>query len=219
MKKKFAAKIFANYIHKKNQKWINNPLSAQQKTFNYLIQKAKTTDFGRDHRFDKIKELKDFQIAVPIRDYEGHRPYVDKMLEGRASYCGQENHFITPKPVERPPVPNSFHSLAESMPTHITAARDALLNYIHQTGNTDFVDGKQIFSSGKSYSQKRRQHHRETSGIVAHYVPNYLQKNRMPSWDTNCIEDWETKVDAIVEETLPENMSLIAGIPSGTNVF
>jgi hypothetical protein len=85
MIKKFAAKIFANYIHKKNQKWINNPLSAQQKTFDYLIQKAKTTDFGQDHGFDNIKDYKDFQFSVPVRDYEGHRAYVDKMLEGKNS--------------------------------------------------------------------------------------------------------------------------------------
>ena len=55
MIKKIGAKIFANYIHQKNQKWIKNPLSAQQKTFDYLIQKAKSTDFGRDHEFYKIK--------------------------------------------------------------------------------------------------------------------------------------------------------------------
>ena len=106
------------------------------------------------------------------------------------------------------------------MPTHITAARDALLNYIHQTGNTDFVDGKQIFLQGSPILKKKEGNTiGRLSGIVAHYVPNYLQKNRMPSWDTNCIEDWETKVDAIVEETLPENMSLIAGIPSWVQMY
>ena len=106
------------------------------------------------------------------------------------------------------------------MPTHITAARDALLNYIHQTGNTDFVDGKQIFLQGSPVLKKKEGNTiGRLSGIVAHYVPNYLQKNRMPSWGTNCIEDWETKVDAIVEETLPENMSLIAGIPSWVQMY
>ena len=196
------------------------PLWAQQKTFDYLTQKAKATDFGRDHRFDKIKELKDFQIAVPIRDYEGHRPYVDKMLEGRASVLWPGKPLYYAKTSGTTSGAKFIPLSKESMPTHITAARDALLNYIHQTGNTDFVDGKQIFLQGSPILKKKEGNTiGRLSGIVAHYVPNYLQKNRMPSWDTNCIEDWETKVDAIVEETLPENMSLIAGIPSWVQMY
>ncbi len=57
------------------------------------------------------------------------------------------------------------------------------------------------------------------SGISAHYVPGYLQKNRLPSWKTNCIEDWETKVDAIIAETENENMTVIAGIPSWVQMY
>ena len=57
------------------------------------------------------------------------------------------------------------------------------------------------------------------SGIVAHFVPKYLQKNRMPSWETNCIEDWETKVDAVVAETFNENMTVISGIPSWVQMY
>ena len=108
----------------------------------------------------------------------------------------------------------------ESMPTHIVAARDALLNYIHETGKADFVDGKQIFLQGSPILNKKEGNIiGRLSGIVAHYVPKYLQKSRMPSWETNCIEDWETKVDAIVAETLPENMTLIAGIPSWVQMY
>ena len=188
MIKKAGAKIFAKFIHKKNQKWIKNPLWAQQKTFDYLTQKAKATDFGRDHRFDKIKEFKDFQIAVPIRDYEGHRPYVDKMLEGRASVLWPGKPLYYAKTSGTTSGVKFIPLSKESMPTHITAARDALLNYIHQTGNTDFVDGKQIFLQGSPVLKKKEGNTiGRLSGIVAHYVPNYLQKNRMPSWGTNCI--------------------------------
>ena len=220
MIKKFAAKIFANYIHKKNQKWINNPLSAQQKTFDYLIQKAKATDFGQDHGFDNIKDYKDFQFSVPVRDYEGHRPYVDKMLEGKNSVLWPGKPLYYAKTSGTTSGAKYIPLTKESMPTHITAARDALLNYIHETGNTDFVNGKQIFLQGSPRLNKKDGNIiGRLSGIVAHYVPKYLQKNRMPSWDTNCIDEWETKVDAIVAETLPENMSLIAGIPSWVQMY
>ena len=101
------------------------------------------------------------------------------------------------------------------MPTHITAARDALLTYIHSTGKTDFLSGNKFFSKESNIGKKGGIGLGRLSGIVAHYVPSYLQKSRMPSWETNCIDDWEEKVDAIVEETLPEKMTLIGGIPHG----
>ena len=220
MIKKIGAKILAKFIHHKNQKWIRNPLLAQQKTFDFLIQKAKSTDFGSDHGFDKIKDYKDFQASVPIRDYEGHRVYVDKMLEGATSVLWPGKPLYYAKTRGTTSGAKYIPLTKESMPTHITAARDALLNYIHETGNTDFVNGKQIFLQGSpTLNQKNGNIIGRLSGIVAHYVPKYLQKNRMPSWETNCIEDWETKVDAIVRETLAENMSLIAGIPSWVQMY
>ena len=220
MIKKIGAKILAKFIHHKNQKWIRNPLLAQQKTFDFLLQKAKSTDFGREHGFNKIKDYKDFQASVPIRDYEGHRVYVDKMLEGATSVLWPGKPLYYAKTSGTTSGVKYIPLTKDSMPTHITAARDALLNYIYETGKTNFVNGKQIFLQGSpKLKSKNRNVIGRLSGIVAHYVPKYLQKNRMPSWETNCIEDWETKVDAIVRETLTENMSLIAGIPSWVQMY
>ena len=220
MIKKIGAKILAKFIHHKNQKWIRNPLLAQQKTFDFLIQKAKSTDFGREHGFNKIKDYKDFQASVPIRDYEGHRVYVDKMLEGATSVLWPGKPLYYAKTSGTTSGVKYIPLTKDSMPTHITAARDALLNYIYETGKTNFVNGKQIFLQGSpTLKSKNKNVIGRLSGIVAHYVPKYLQKNRMPSWETNCIEDWETKVDAIVRETLTENMSLIAGIPSWVQMY
>ena len=220
MIKVLAAKLFAKIIHQKNQKWINNPLVYQKKTFKNLIKKASETDFGKDHDFHKINDYTDFQAKVPVRDYEGLRPYVEKMLAGKASvlWPGKPLYYAktsgTTSGVKYIPLSKA------SMPTHIRAARDALLNYIYKTGNADFVKGKQIFLQGSPILEKTKGiNYGRLSGIVAHYVPKYLQKSRMPSWETNCIEDWETKVDGIVEETFLENMTLIAGIPSWVQMY
>ena len=106
------------------------------------------------------------------------------------------------------------------MPYHVEAARNAILLYIHETGKSKFVDGKMIFLQGSPILKEQNGVQLgRLSGIVAHYVPKYLQKNRLPSWETNCIEDWETKVDAIVEETLPQNMTIISGIPSWVQMY
>ena len=220
MIKLLAAKLFAKIIHHKNKKWINNPLDFQKKIFYNLIKEATDTDFGKDHNFHKIKDYTDFQAEVPVRDYEGLRPYVEKMLSGKASvlWPGKPLYYAktsgTTSGVKYIPLSKA------SMPTHIRAARDALLNYIYKTGNADFVEGKQIFLQGSPILEKTKGiNYGRLSGIVAHYVPKYLQKSRMPSWEINCIEDWETKVDAIVEETFSENMSLIAGIPSWVQMY
>jgi hypothetical protein len=106
------------------------------------------------------------------------------------------------------------------MPFHIEAARNAILHYIHETGNADFVNGKMIFLQGSPIlEEKNGIQLGRLSGIVAHFVPKYLQKNRMPTFETNCIEDWETKVDAIVEETYHEDMTVISGIPSWVQMY
>jgi len=163
-----------------------------------LINTARDTEFGKDHGFSEIKNYTDFKERVPVKDYEGIKGYVESIISGK-------------KDVLWPGVPLYFSKTSgttsgakyipiskESMPTHINAARDALLTYIHTTGKTSFLSGKQIFLQGSpTLSKKGGISLGRLSGIVAHYVPSYLQKSRMPSWETNCIEDWEQKVEAM----------------------
>jgi len=218
--KKIAAKLFAKWVHRKNQKWIDNPLESPEKTRAYLVAKARKTQFGKDHSFDTISDYDSYQKAIPIRNYEELRPYVDRIIAGEKDILWPGHPLYLAKTSGTTSGAKYIPITKESMPTHITAARDALLNYIHETGNTDFVTGKQIFLQGSPVLEKKNGLALgRLSGIVAHYVPSYLQTNRMPSWDTNCIEDWETKVEAIVEETVKEKMTLIAGIPSWVQMY
>ncbi|WP_318311051.1 GH3 auxin-responsive promoter family protein [Flagellimonas crocea] len=218
--KAFAAKIFANRIAKKTEKWVNQPVKTQQKVFNQLVSQAKETVFGRDHQFETITSHEDFVERVPIRDYEELKVYIQQILDGKTDvlWPGKPIYFAKTSgttsgakyiPITKPSIKNQ-----------VEASRNAILNYIHETGNADFVDGKMIFLQGSpELEEKNGIKLGRLSGISAHYVPNYLQKNRLPSWETNCIEDWETKVDKIVEETQQENMTVIAGIPSWVQMY
>lgn len=220
MIKAFAAKIYAALMHKKNQKWINNPLDAQTKVFKELIQKGLKTKFGKDHGFQKVTDTQSFRASVPVRDYEELRPYIDQVLEGEADILWPGSPLYYAKSSGTTSGAKYIPITGDSMPQHIRAAREALLNYIHQTGSTKAINGKHIFLQGSPVLEdKIGVALGRLSGIVAHYVPAYLQKNRMPSWETNCIEDWETKVDAIVDETLKENMTIIGGIPSWVQMY
>jgi phenylacetate-coenzyme A ligase PaaK-like adenylate-forming protein len=218
--KSVAAKIFAKIIHRKTQKWVQNPIETQQKVFQNLIASADFTQFGKDHNFSKIKSFEDFARQVPIRDYEELRPYVDRVVKGEEDILWKGKPIYFAKTSGTTSGAKFIPLTKESMPFHIEAARNAILNYIHETGKTNFVDGKMIFLQGSPIlEEKNGINLGRLSGIVAHFVPKYLQKNRMPSWETNCIEDWETKVDAIVEETFDENMTVISGIPSWVQMY
>ena len=218
--KSIAAKIFAKKIHKKTLKWASKPVETQQKVFEELIHLAKNTQFGKDHKFDEIKSFQDFAKQVPVRDYEELKPYVDKVVKGEADVLWKGKPLYFAKTSGTTSGAKYIPLTKESMPFHIQAARNAILSYIHETGNAQFVDGKMIFLQGSPIlEEKNGIKLGRLSGIVAHFVPSYLQKNRMPSWETNCIEDWETKVDAIVEETINENMSVISGIPSWVQMY
>lgn len=218
--KSFGAKLFAKYIHNKNQKWINNPVGTQQKIFRDLIEQAKNTQFGKDHHFEEIKSFEDFQQRVPVRDYEQLRSYIDEVVKGKENILWKGKPLYFAKTSGTTSGAKYIPLTTTSMPFHIEAARNAILSYIHETRKADFVNGKMIFLQGSPIlEEKNGIKLGRLSGIVAHFVPKYLQKNRMPSWETNCIEDWETKVDAIVNETLPENMAVISGIPSWVQMY
>lgn len=208
------AKIFAKFISSKEVKWIQSPIETQNKIFNELIQVAKNTAFGKDHNFNSIHNYEDFKQNVPVREYEALKTYIERILEGEENVLWKGKPLYLAKTSGTTSGSKYIPISKESMPNHINAARNALLSYIKQTKKSNFVSGKMIFLQGNPELETINGIQQgRLSGIVAHYVPNYLQKNRMPSWETNCIEDWETKVDKIVEETLPENMTLISGIP------
>jgi len=218
--KSFIAKPLAAFAVQQINKWKNNPLAAQQSVFSKLIMQAKDTSFGKDHLFTEINTYEDFKKNVPIADYEELRPYIDRVVNG------EENVLWPGKPLYLAKTSGTTSGVKyipiskESMPEHIKAARNALFSYIHETGKSSFIDGRLIFLQGSPILGKN--HGINTgrlSGIVANHVPSYLQKNRLPSYQTNCIEDWEEKVDAIVAETIDEDMRLISGIPPWVQMY
>ena len=218
--KTFGAKIFASVIHGKTQKWAQNPVATQQKVFSKLLAAAKDTQFGKDHGFADITTPANFAAKVPVRDYEALKNYIDRVVHGEANVLWPGKPLYFAKTSGTTSGAKYIPLTKESMPYHIEAARNAILAYIHQTGKSAFVDGKMIFLQGSpELDEKHGIKLGRLSGIVAHFVPAYLQKNRMPSWETNIIEDWETKVDAIVGETYHEDMQVISGIPSWVQMY
>jgi len=218
--KAILSKLFAAWVNRDIENLRQNAVTLQHQTLQQLLKQAATTAFGKDHHFQNIHTYEDFKLNVPVRDYEDLRPYIDRMTHGEPDvlWPGKPAYLAktsgTTSGVKYIPISK------ESMPEHIKAARSALLSYIHETGNADFVDGKMIFLQGSPVMSERAGIATgRLSGIVAHHVPAYLQKNRLPSYEVNCIDDWEQKVDAIVEETHNQDMRLISGIPPWCQMY
>ena len=212
--------LFAKFIVSKNKKWKTNAVKVQQKTMLKLLNQAQNTIFGKGHSFSAIQNYADFKTHIPVRDYEGLKPYIDQIIDGKENVLWPGKPLYFSKTSGTTSGPKYIPISKESMPNHITAARDAILSYIAETKNTAIVDGKMIFLQGSPELSKTGDILTgRLSGIVAHHIPSYLTKNRLPSFKTNCIPDWEEKVDAIVEETICEKMSVISGIPPWVQMY
>ena len=214
------AKPFAAYIAAQTRKWSMEPGPFQRQVFHYLVKEGKSTRFGQDHDFKSIQNYSDFQQRVPIRDYEALKPYVERIMQGESSilWKGKPAYFAktsgTTSGTKYIPISN------ESKYSHFIQARNATLSYVHETGKASFLDGNLIFLSG---SPEREEiagiKTGRLSGISNHLVPSYLRTNQKPSYATNCIEDWEEKLERIIDETLSANMTLISGIPPWAQMY
>lgn len=192
----------------------------QQTIFLNLLKNAAKTEFGKQHQFSSIKSYEDFVKHVSIRDYEDFKPYIEKIKEGKHNilWKGQPIYFAktsgTTSGIKYIPISK------DSIDNHINTARNALLCYMAETGNNKFADGKLIFLSGSPELERVGGIPTgRLSGIVNHHVPKYLRSNQLPSYETNCIEEWEEKLDKIVDETIRQNMTLISGIPPWMQMY
>ena len=196
------------------------PAETQQRWFRQLLTVGKNTAFGRDHRLSNVRTVAEFRQAVPVRDYEGLKPYVERILTGESDVLWKDKPLYFAKTSGTTSGTKYIPITRDSIPNHIDSARDALLNYINETSNSAFLDKKLIFLSGSpELDQKAGINIGRLSGIANHHVPAYLRTNQLPSYETNIIDDWETKLERIIDETIDQPMSLISGIPPWVQMY
>jgi hypothetical protein len=218
--KSFLAKPFASFIYNQIRKGTKTALADQQTILKNLIAHARHTAFGKEHGFNDITSYEDYKKAVPVRDYEQLKHYIERIKKGERDilWKGKPIYFAktsgTTSGVKYIPISK------ESISNHINTARNALLCYMVISGNYSFVSGKLIFLSGSPVLDEIGGIPTgRLSGIVNHHVPGYLRTNQLPSYNTNCIEEWETKLERIVEETIHQDMTLISGIPPWVQMY
>ncbi len=218
--KTFIVRKAAAYIAKNILKWKKTAIKDQQAIMLELVKQAQHTVFGKDHKFSKIKTYEEYKKHIPVRDYEALRPYIDRITQGESNilWPGKPKYFAktsgTTSGVKYIPITKA------SMPNHIVTARNAMFNYFHQVGNADVFGGKLIFLSGSPVlDEKGGIPTGRLSGIVNHEIPAWVRTNQLPSYETNCIEDWESKLEKVVDETIHQDMRLISGIPPWVQMY
>ncbi|MEZ4944629.1 MAG: GH3 auxin-responsive promoter family protein [Cyclobacteriaceae bacterium] len=214
------AKPFASIIDAQTKRWAAQPGLSQERIRKSIVEKATETQFGKDHHFGELKSYNDFKNCVPIKDYEGLKHYFDLVVEGHPDILWPGKPAYLSKTSGTTSGTKYIPVTKDSIPNHINSARNALLSYVHESGRSTFLDDKLIFLSGSpELDQKAGINTGRLSGIVNHHVPGYLRGNQMPSYETNCIEDWEEKLEKIIDETINEKMSLISGIPPWVQMY
>ena len=214
------SKPLAAYAAAQTKKWNKNPADTQKKWREHIVSEATPTLFGKDHHFNNIKNYEDFKQAVPVRDYEQLKPYFDKITEGKPDIMWKGKPLYLSKTSGTTSGIKYIPITHDSISNHINSAKNALLAYIHETGKAHFIDEKLIFLSGSpALDKKSGIFTGRLSGISNHHVPGYLRTNQLPSYETNCIEDWEEKLEKIIDETLPQSMGLISGIPPWVQMY
>jgi hypothetical protein len=218
--KSFIVKQAAKFVTGIISSQAKNAVDFQRKIMLDLVKGARNTSFGKDHHFEKISDYENFKQQVPVADYEDLRKYIDQINKGESDVLWKGRPKYYAKTSGTTSGTKYIPLTKESIPNHFGTARNAVFNYIATTGKADFLDGKMIFLSGSpEMDTKEDIMVGRLSGISNHLVPAWLKKNQMPSYTTNCIEDWETKLDKVVEETINEDMRLISGIPPWVQMY
>jgi hypothetical protein len=218
--KSFLARPFASYIYKSIRKGIATAVADQENILQHLLKVGKNTEFGKSIGLDSATSYEDFKKIVPVQDYEQMKPWIGKIKEGKHNILWKGKPIYLAKTSGTTSGTKYIPITKESIPNHINTARNALLCYMAESGNNRFADGKLIFLSGSPELERIGGIPTgRLSGIVNHHIPKYLRSNQMPSYETNCIEDWETKLNKIVDETIKQDMTLISGIPPWMQMY
>lgn len=218
--KSLFAKPFAIYIYKQVKKWRQTALEDQKSIFQTLIKEGSKTEFGKEHNFKAIHSHDDFVKQIPIRNYEQFEPYLEKIKNGKHNILWKGQPIYLAKTSGTTSGVKYIPITKDSISNHINTARNAILCYMAETGKTEFANGKMIFLSGSPELERVGGIPTgRLSGIVNHHVPRYLRSNQLPSFETNCINDWEEKLGKIVDETIDQNMTLISGIPPWIQMY
>ena len=207
------------------EKFKQEPHSVQRTTLVELLEAAKHTEFGKTHHFEKIKSYEDFAKRVPLFDYESFTPYLEKNIKGKQQVFWPSTIQWFAKSSGTTAgrskyIPVSDESLEEC---HYKGGKDMVSLYVSNFPDTKVFTGKSLTVGGAL--EKDLLHPKgiaragDVSAVIMHNLPIWAQFIRTPSLETALMSDWEAKIERMARETMDENVTSIAGVPTWTIVL
>ncbi len=197
--------------------FLKYPNEVQNELLTNLLESAKNTEFGQQYDFKTIKTYREFAKRVPVSTYENYHKFIERSRRG-------EQNIFWPKPIKwfakssgttnakSKFIPVSNASLEDC---HYGAGKDLLCMYFNNNPNSELFNGKNLRLGGsKELYEENGTVFGDLSAILIDNMPFWAEFSSTPSNKVSLMSDWESKMQAIVDETINENVTSLAGVPS-----
>jgi hypothetical protein len=209
-------------FHSKRIKQIDHfrrhPEAVQLDQFNALIKKAENTTWGKQYEYSSIGSVNDYRERVPVQDYEGYKQHIIRLRQGEKNllWPGQINWFAKSSGTTSTKskfIPLSQESIKQC---HYKGGMDVLALYHQNYPNNKLITGKTLTLGGSHQinSFSPNSHYGDLSAILIENLPFWTQLLRTPSRKVALLDEWEQKLDLITKETIKQNVTALAGVPS-----
>lgn len=199
---------------------FTNAKEVQLRVFNELLQEARKSSFGRDHKLADVKSIQEYQHAVPLFEYDDIKPYINRVMLGeqKVLWPGEINWFAKSSGTTSDKskfIPVSYDALEECQ---FRGSRDVLAYYYYKNPEAKIFQGKGLIVGGSHEvnSLAENSFYGDLSAVMMNNMPFIANFLATPSMDIALLPDWETKMEKMVESTYKENVTNISGVPSWT---
>ncbi|MDD4108386.1 MAG: GH3 auxin-responsive promoter family protein [Prolixibacteraceae bacterium] len=200
------------------QLYSNHPFDIQKETLFNLLNKAKYTLWGKEHKFENIKSVNDFQKALPLQTYDDIRPYIARLREGESDvlWPGDVRWFAKSSGTTSDKskfIPVTKDALENC---HIRGPKDVFALYVKNYPETKVLQGKTLTLGGSQQINNinNNSYYGDLSAILIKNIPFWTDFIRTPPAEIVLIEDFEEKIEKIIETSLDQNVTSLAGVPS-----
>jgi hypothetical protein len=217
----FVAWLFKSRLHQ-IEKFKTNPIEVQETIFRQLIKAGKKTQFGQKYNFSKIKSYEDFAKKVPLNDYESLKPYIDLTMKGQQQIIWNTDIEWFSKSSGTTSsrskyIPVSTESLEEC---HFKGGKDMVSIYLFNYPDSKVFLGKSLTIGGtletNPLNPEGTAKAGDISAVIMQNLPIWAQFIRTPSLEVALMSEWEAKIEQMALETMNENVTSIAGVPTWT---
>jgi GH3 auxin-responsive promoter len=203
--------------------WKNNPMDAQREVLQDLVTSAQYTEFGRKYNFSELFNVRAFKEAVPIHEYNDLKPYIERMMTGEQNILWNTPVYWFAKSSGTTSdkskfIPISDESLQDS---HFKAAKDVLTMYYQCHPESELLTGKGLVIGG-SHSvnpMNNEAQYGDLSAVLLQNTPFWGHWIRTPDLSIALMDEWESKIEKLAENTIKENVTSISGVPTWTVIL